>query len=163
MLTFLRIYLLVIRTWHTRAQLAHLVFTMDWFLMTYGSAAAGVIYATILRQQDEGLTPPLRSTAYHIEQLQVFLQALSSVQITDPWYQSCKKAFSLFSRVNDELLARSNIQQSYEDSTVVGSELSHTTTRELSYTNELLTGLESNVMLPWIDYVRDGFEDQFEY
>lgn len=109
------------------------------------------------------LTPPLRSIAYHIEQLQLFLQALSSVEVTDPWYQSCQKAFSLFSRVNDELLSRSNIYQPHEGNTVIGSEISQTTTRELSYTNDLLLGLESNVMLPWIDYVRDGFEDQFDY
>ena len=109
------------------------------------------------------MPPPLISISYHLQELQVFLEALSSILPDDPHYQTCKKAFRMFSKVQTVLLgtirASSSLPQLSSWSTVETDGTVSTLSKENVYGS-----LQSNSMdfkgLPWLGYDWTNLEDQ---
>jgi hypothetical protein len=139
-------------------------------LTTYASASAGIIYSSILHEQTifsssiDSLPPPLISRSHHLQELHLFLEALSSIRPTDPHFESCKKAFSIFSRVNEVLLGRVTTKLPNDGTVVAVPAESDMTDCQYSSAEYSPLELESNSMgfvtLPWLDYVWCNSEEE---
>jgi hypothetical protein len=94
----------------------------------------------------------------------LFLEALSSIRPTDPHFESCKKAFSIFSRVNEVLMGMIPTNPSGERTGLAMPAESDMTDNQCSSSDYSSFGLESNSMgfvsLPWLDYIWSNSEDE---
>ena len=137
-------------------------------LTTYAFASAGVIFSRILQEHrpSDGtgdlLPQPLITKSYHLQELHRFLDALSSIQPTEPHFQSCRKALQIFSKVNEAMSGTVAVgalnrkgkyhRQIDRPSDIVSSEYSP------SGLNSDLRGLGA---LPWLDHVWIDSGDAF--
>jgi hypothetical protein len=147
-------------------------------LTTFAFASAGVIYSSVLHEHKhlneessptDTLPSPLVSRSHHLQELHLYLKALHSIPATDPHYESCKKVFRIFSKVDEILVGVGRADQSTYRNMLSLPPFSDTSdpsdSQPPSEHGELGTqpNLQNFVTLPWQDYDwgPSGFDDPF--
>jgi len=136
-------------------------------LSTYAFASAGIIFSRILEEHNKSggssdwLPQPLMSKSHHLLELHLFLEALGSIEPTDPHFHFCTKAFRIFSNVSRALGGTVSFD-ALNRGGLHPLETEQTLDLDSSNDSEFhLSRISSFGVLPWLDYVWVDTDETF--